>query len=110
MASKPARVFFLWTGLCHTGELVVRLCCTGDAEIIRQKQPFHCWLRQRKISSVEYLSTLPSEIFIFLASSEKSYFLGFFRHQHPSSAALQTELRNILSTAWYSIPFAFPAP
>ncbi|MDE7370855.1 MAG: hypothetical protein K2N07_03770, partial [Desulfovibrio sp.] len=61
----------------------------GNAEIIRQKQPFCCWLRQRKISSVEYLSTLPSEIFIFLASSKKSYFLGFFRHQHPSSAALQ---------------------
>ncbi|WP_291358332.1 hypothetical protein, partial [Desulfovibrio sp.] len=52
-----------------------------------------CWLRQRKISSVEYLSTLPSEIFIFLASPEKSYFLGFFRHQHPSFASLQTELR-----------------
>ncbi|MDE5879097.1 MAG: hypothetical protein K2G99_03600, partial [Desulfovibrio sp.] len=57
---------------------------------IRQKQPFCCWLRQKKISSVEYLSTLPSEIFVFLASSKKSYFLGFFRHQHPSSASLQT--------------------
>ncbi|MDE7371212.1 MAG: hypothetical protein K2N07_05640, partial [Desulfovibrio sp.] len=52
-------------------------------------------LRQRKISSVEYLSTLPSKIFIFLASAEKSYFLGFFRHEHPSSAALQTDLRKI---------------
>ncbi|WP_291355284.1 hypothetical protein, partial [Desulfovibrio sp.] len=64
--------------LCYTFELVVRLCCICNAEIIRQKQPFRRWLRQRKISSVEYLSTLPSEIFIFLASAEKSYFLGFF--------------------------------
>ncbi|MDE7371945.1 MAG: hypothetical protein K2N07_09460, partial [Desulfovibrio sp.] len=73
--------------------LAVGLCCTCNAEIIRQKQPFCCWLRQRKIFLVEYLSTLPAKIFIFLASSKKSYFLGFFRHQHPSFASLQTELR-----------------
>ena len=41
------------------------------------------------------MSTLPSEIFIFLVGTEKSYFLGFFRHYHPSSASLQTELRKI---------------
>ncbi len=49
------------------------------------------WLRQRKIFLVEYLSTLPAKIFLFLASAEISYFLGFFRHQHPPVAPLQTE-------------------
>ncbi|MBD5558427.1 MAG: hypothetical protein HDQ92_07785 [Desulfovibrio sp.] len=69
-------------GVVHVrvGAVSVRV---RNAEIIRQKQPFCCLLRQRKISSVEYLSTLPAEIFIFLVSAEKSYFLGFFRPQHP---------------------------
>ncbi|WP_300288229.1 hypothetical protein [uncultured Desulfovibrio sp.] len=51
------------------------------------------WLRQKKIFLVEYLSTLPAKIFLFLASAERSYFFGFFRHQHPSVASLQTDLR-----------------
>ncbi|MBD5557659.1 MAG: hypothetical protein HDQ92_03655 [Desulfovibrio sp.] len=76
--------------LCSLMMRAAFLLLLPNAEIIRQKQPFCCWLRQRKISLVEYLSTLPAEIFIFLASSKKSYFLGFFRHQHPSSASLQT--------------------
>ena len=74
---------------------MLRLRCADTAGILRQKQLLRCWRRQRKIFSVEYLSTLPAKIFLFLASTEVSYFLGFFRHQHPSVAPLQTDLRNI---------------
>ncbi|WP_301074319.1 hypothetical protein, partial [uncultured Desulfovibrio sp.] len=34
----------------------------------------------------------PREIFLFLARLELSYFLGFFRNQHPSVAPLQTDV------------------
>ncbi|MDE6734489.1 MAG: hypothetical protein K2J64_03375 [Desulfovibrio sp.] len=46
-----------------------QLLLPRNAEIIRQKQPFRFRLRQKKISSVEYLSTLPSEIVFFLAGT-----------------------------------------
>ncbi|MBD5627319.1 MAG: hypothetical protein HDQ90_07560 [Desulfovibrio sp.] len=77
---KPCPVQSLRRVAFDVCEVVVWLCSSRIAEIIRQKQPFHGWRRQKKISSVEYLSTLPSEIFVFLASREKSYFLGFFWH------------------------------
>ena len=55
--------------ICYASCVVVWLCALCDAEIIRQKQPFMFRLRQKKISSVEYLSTLASEIFVFLAGT-----------------------------------------
>ena len=92
MGETFALVRWLW-GIC-------------DAESIRQKQPFGRWLRQRKLFLVEYLSTLPAKIFIFLASSQKSYFLGFFRQQHPSFASLQTDLRKVCQLRLYNNMFA----
>ncbi|WP_300916619.1 hypothetical protein, partial [uncultured Desulfovibrio sp.] len=59
------------------------------ATIIRQKQLFPGWLRQKKIFLVEDLSTLPAKIFLFLASPENSYFLGFLRRQPPPFAPLR---------------------
>ncbi|WP_300922921.1 hypothetical protein, partial [uncultured Desulfovibrio sp.] len=59
--------------------------CGAPSEWLR------CGLRQRKFFLVEYVSTLPAKNFLFLASLEASYFFGFFRHQHPSVASLQTE-------------------
>ncbi|WP_300925217.1 hypothetical protein, partial [uncultured Desulfovibrio sp.] len=77
-------------------EKVLFCVCVADAPVLGEyrrkypsKQIFRRWLRQRKIFLVEYLSTLPAKNFLFLASAEISYFLGFFRHQHPSVAPLQ---------------------
>ena len=48
--------------VADAGMRISCFCSFLNAEIIRQKQPFWCLLRQRKIFSVEYLSTLPSKL------------------------------------------------
>ncbi|MBQ4568435.1 MAG: hypothetical protein IJA79_10030, partial [Desulfovibrio sp.] len=55
--------------------------------------------------SVMYLSTLPPKIAHFLASTKRSYFLGFLRHEPPPSASLRADKGSAVS------PFMLlPAP